>query len=208
MTVLAQVQPSAAPDQRSGEILDSARRAFVEKGFDGASMQDLARATGMSVGNFYRYFPSKAAIVAAIVARDLAEVEQDFRAIIESPQPLDALRALMRQHIEGDFCRGDGALWAEITAAAARKPEIGTLMETMEAEIIGYLTRVFGASFGMPATEAAGRYSAHARLLMMVFKGSAMRPAGAGTPPDGLNELILRTIDRTLKEISDDHAKG
>jgi AcrR family transcriptional regulator len=29
-------------------------------------MQDLARAAGMSVGNFYRYFPSKAAIVQAM----------------------------------------------------------------------------------------------------------------------------------------------
>ena len=52
-------------DIRSTEILASVRQTFVEKGFDGASMQDLARAAGMSVGNFYRYFPSKAAIIQA-----------------------------------------------------------------------------------------------------------------------------------------------
>ena len=49
------VHPPA--DQRSVEILALVRQAFVEKGFDGASMQDLARSAGMSVGNFYRYFP-------------------------------------------------------------------------------------------------------------------------------------------------------
>ena len=67
MNTLAPVSPHHAPlaDQRSVEILEGVRRAFSEKGFDGASMQDLARACGMSVGNFYRYFPSKAAIVAA-----------------------------------------------------------------------------------------------------------------------------------------------
>lgn len=37
-------------------------------------MQDLARAAGMSVGNFYRYFPSKAAIVQAMCGYDLAEI--------------------------------------------------------------------------------------------------------------------------------------
>ena len=59
--------PAPAAEERSHEILASIRQAFAEKGFDGASMQDLARAAGMSVGNFYRYFPSKAAIVAGDV---------------------------------------------------------------------------------------------------------------------------------------------
>ena len=85
MTITIRSTPATAPDLRSAEILDSARRAFVEKGFDGASMQDLARAAGMSVGNFYRYFPSKAAIVAALITRDLDEVEQDFREILGAP---------------------------------------------------------------------------------------------------------------------------
>ena len=50
--------PIAPADLRSAMILASVRRAFTEKGFDGASMQDLAREAGMSVGHFYRYFPS------------------------------------------------------------------------------------------------------------------------------------------------------
>ena len=46
------------PDYRTESILEGAKRAFAEKGFDGASMQDIARAAGMRAGNFYRYFPS------------------------------------------------------------------------------------------------------------------------------------------------------
>ena len=34
------------------QLLEGVRQAFAEKGFDGASMLDLARACGMSVGNF------------------------------------------------------------------------------------------------------------------------------------------------------------
>ena len=50
-------------------------------------MQDLARAAGMSVGNFYRYFPSKAAIVEQLIAHDLAEMEGHFAEIMTSPFP-------------------------------------------------------------------------------------------------------------------------
>ena len=77
-----------AIDIRVAEILGSARVAFAEKGFDGASMQDLAKSVGMSVGNFYRYFPSKAAIVEAIVMGDLADMDRDFKAIITSDDPM------------------------------------------------------------------------------------------------------------------------
>ena len=56
-------------DQRSSAILQSVRSAFAEKGFDGASMQDLARAAGMSAANFYRYFPSKAELYVEVLAR-------------------------------------------------------------------------------------------------------------------------------------------
>ena len=41
--------------------------------------ETVLQAAGMSAGNFYRYFPSKAAIVEALVARDLAEVEEAFQ---------------------------------------------------------------------------------------------------------------------------------
>ena len=44
-------------DQKVAEILSRLRDAFAEKGFDGASMQDLARAAGISVGNFTAIFP-------------------------------------------------------------------------------------------------------------------------------------------------------
>ena len=120
--------PARAPEgsdavQRGDEILMHARHAFVEKGFDGASMQDLARAAGMSAGNFYRYFPSKAALVAALIARDLQEIDGIFRAIIASPDPLAAFRAGLRVRLI-EKCEGDARLWAEIAATASRKPEV------------------------------------------------------------------------------------
>ena len=101
-------------DIRSAGILASVRQAFLDKGFDGASMQDLARAAGMSVGNFYRYFPSKAAIIQALIEHDADMVQSDFAAILTSDQPMATLRQVIRARVAGDDCADDLALWTEV----------------------------------------------------------------------------------------------
>src|ERR1700755_3499412 len=46
-------------DRRLGEILGHAAEVFCDKGYEGASMRDLSRATGMSLAGLYYYFKSK-----------------------------------------------------------------------------------------------------------------------------------------------------
>lgn len=196
------------PDHRAVEILEGVRLAFAEKGFDGASMQDLARACGMSVGNFYRYFPSKAAIVAALVTRDLAEVEDGFRLIIQSPDPMEALRAELRNRIVEDQCQSDGQLWAEMAAASLRKPEIAEITQQMESEIKTYLTTVFAYVLGISEEEAREAYSAHATLLVMMVKASAMHRCADPIENERLTALTIRTVNRILDEIVQDVVKG
>lgn len=210
MTASARSANGALPpasDIRSLEILDRVRLAFAEKGFDGASMQDLARVAGMSVGNFYRYFPSKAAIVEGLIRRDLAEIEGYFAVVMESPDPMATLRRILAERVQED-CAQDGQIWAEITAAALRKPEIGAVASQMEDEIAGYMLTVFARITGLPRDEATRRFSAHASLIVMMVKATAMH---RGRNPDtraDLSALILRIIDRTLDEVVGDALKG
>lgn len=202
-----QHQDIPVADQRTAEILETARLVFSEKGFDGASMQDLARRSGMSVGNFYRYFPSKAAIVAALISRNLAEMEHDFAAILEVTDPMSALRDKISARITQAKCQSEGQLWAEITAAALRKPEIGQISIQMEEAILGHLVKIFAHITNIPVGEAKDRWSTHARLIVMLVKGCAMqRPELPDAP--ALQDLILRTVDRTLDEIALHAAKG
>ncbi|MCP1198471.1 TetR/AcrR family transcriptional regulator [Notoacmeibacter sp. MSK16QG-6] len=49
-------------------ILRAATHCFVRSGFQGASMQEICKEADMSPGALYRYFPSKEAIIDAIVA--------------------------------------------------------------------------------------------------------------------------------------------
>ena len=187
--------------QRGDEILSLARQAFVEKGFDGASMQDLARAAGMSAGNFYRYFPSKAAIVEALVARDLAEIEEAFQAILASPDPLAALKVALRFEM-GKHCDGrDELLWAEIAASATRKPEVATILGRMEEGIVHRVAVVLGIAGGLPEDDAVRRFGARAKLIFLIMHGAMTANIARTETKDGeLTDLVLSTIDRVLDD--------
>jgi AcrR family transcriptional regulator len=204
---VATPDPSVSPteqraaDPRVQEILVQARQAFVEKGFDGASMQDLARAAGMSAGNFYRYFPSKAAIVEALVNRDLDEVEREFTEVLGSPRPIAALREVIGRRLTED-CENDLPLWAEITAAAGRKPEIAKACARMEEDIARKIIAVLSVGCGIDVAEGAIRFETPARFILLLVRGAAMQNAANQTTDKALNSLILNTIHRLIDEIT------
>jgi AcrR family transcriptional regulator len=201
MVIPMNIQP-AAQDARTAEILGRARMSFAEKGFDGASMQDLARSAGMSVGNFYRYFPSKAAMVEALITADMAEIERDFAQILNSPDPMQSLRYMIHLRITGEEnCADDGRMWAEITAAALRKPEIAAITAKMEAGITGYLCTVFSRVTGLPEDVVHAKFGAHALFLMVLVKAAAMEAPCPGARHTELMTLVQRTIDQTLDDV-------
>lgn len=191
-------------DARSAEILHSIRKMFAEKGFDGASMQDLARAAGMSVGNFYRYFPSKAAIVEAMMMYDVKDVGTEFAKVMQSDHPMAAVRLALEDHVRGHICGEDmdAPLWAEMSAAAMRKVEIATAMHRMEDEIKNYFFMVFAKVTGLSVEECAARFSPHVLFIMMMIKGSAMIcPPSMQTEPE-LQPLIMRAVDDVLADVN------
>src|SRR5215203_1413969 len=55
------------------QILDGARKVFMDLGFDGASMNEIARAAGVSKGALYVYFADKSRLFEAIVEDEALE---------------------------------------------------------------------------------------------------------------------------------------
>ncbi len=206
MPPLSQPVPHTA-EERSHEILASIRQAFAEKGFDGASMQDLARAAGMSVGNFYRYFPSKAAIVEAMCGYDLSEIQGEFAEIQTSDRPMDCLRDRILNHFSEESMK-DGQLWAEITAAAIRKPEIGAAARLMEDSIVSMLTTIFAHVTQRSVDDARQRFAGQCQMLVMLVKAMATRTAQCGPASPALAAQVVSVIDRILLDVSSDRAEG
>ena len=65
---------TAAPnDARSWT---GARQVFLSAGFDGASMNDIARAAGVSKGTLYAYFNSKDELFEAIIRGEFAQAAE------------------------------------------------------------------------------------------------------------------------------------
>ncbi len=197
--------PSDPADPKSLEILERTKAVFAAKGFDGASMQDLARAAGMSAGNFYRYFRSKDAIIEAIVTGELLRIEGEFRQVMQAPDVARALREVIGNRLVSET-KTDGPLWAEIEASATRRAEVGALHERMECTVIDYLTAVFARIAECDAGTAAHRFGAHARLMLMIVRGHAAlscnKAAIAGENGPELTALISRMIDSILAEVA------
>jgi len=55
------------------QILDGARKVFLNLGFDGASMGEIARSAGVSKGTLYVYFADKSRLFEAIVEEEQLE---------------------------------------------------------------------------------------------------------------------------------------
>ena len=53
--------------RKEGVILEAARAIFVDHGFDGARMQEIARRAGIGEGTIYSYYESKAELMLAAV---------------------------------------------------------------------------------------------------------------------------------------------
>jgi AcrR family transcriptional regulator len=70
--------PAEADESGKGrQILDGARKVFHSAGFDGASMNEIARVAGVSKGTLYVYFDSKEALFEALIRQDKrAQAEQ------------------------------------------------------------------------------------------------------------------------------------
>ncbi len=70
-------------------ILAATARVLVKEGFDRASTNRIADAAGVSIGSLYQYFPSKEALVAALVERHIETMsetlEAEMRALAEAP---------------------------------------------------------------------------------------------------------------------------
>ena len=57
-------------------LLDATTRILVKEGFDRTSTNKIAATAGVSIGSLYQYFPSKEALVAAVVERHAQELSR------------------------------------------------------------------------------------------------------------------------------------
>ena len=93
--------PQHKSDRKLQLILERAAEVFARKGFEGASMRDLSRSTGMSLAGLYHYVPSKQQLLHRIqmdaFSRILERLEERLSGVSD---PEARVRVLIENHLE------------------------------------------------------------------------------------------------------------
>jgi AcrR family transcriptional regulator len=112
------------------QILDGARKVFMDLGFDGASMGEIARAAGVSKGTLYVYFADKCGLFEAIVEEE--KIEQSKSAFNFDPERnVDTTLPEFGRAYISMLCRpGGGSAIRTVMAIAERMPEVGSRFYT------------------------------------------------------------------------------
>jgi TetR/AcrR family transcriptional regulator len=88
-------------DRRLSEILGHAAEVFCKKGYEGASMRDLSRQTGMSLAGLYYYFESKERLLYLIQKHTFTTVVGSLKARLEGvTEPEERVRVFILNHLE------------------------------------------------------------------------------------------------------------
>jgi TetR/AcrR family transcriptional regulator, cholesterol catabolism regulator len=88
-------------DRRLAEILAHATDVFCKKGYEGASMRDLSRASGMSLAGLYYYFESKERLLFLIQKHTFTTVVRRLKEELRGVSDLeDRIRVFILNHLE------------------------------------------------------------------------------------------------------------
>jgi AcrR family transcriptional regulator len=96
----AEPRPLRADARRNRErILQAARLACAERGAR-VQIDDVARSAGVGVGTVYRHFPTKEALVEALVAEKFRLTSENLREALAIADPWDAFASALRRNAE------------------------------------------------------------------------------------------------------------
>ncbi len=119
-------QPSADDGAKRRQVMEGAREIFMSAGFDAASMNDIARAAGVSKGTLYAYFDSKEALFEALIREERAhQPERNTMFPDDEPDPAKALATYGRRLLAKVIRPENLAQIRVVVAAAARFPRLG-----------------------------------------------------------------------------------
>ncbi len=188
----------ASPSTRE-RLLAAAIDVFVEQGYEGARVQDIARGAGLTTGAIYANFRGKADLLFdAIGAR--ADVEMDALLAEARAREVRELLELLGDRLVQP--REQASLLIDAIAAARRDGELaGALrhrLDTREAVLVGLMERAKQHGAVDPDVDNA----AFARFCMTLAMGALVMRTLNTPPPAGdeWHALISRLLDALAPE--------
>ena len=181
------------------QILEGARKVFMDLGFDGASMGEIARSAGVSKGTLYVYFADKNRLFEAIVEEETLE---QAKVAFNFDPARDVLTTLMEfgQAYIQMLCRpGGGSATRTVMAIAERMPEVGrrfysNVVAHTIARLAGYLeTRAAAGDLEIGNCELA------ATQFMQLCQASLFMPFIFQAAPAPSAEQIAQVVESATR---------
>lgn len=190
-------EPRPAKDLRDqlrrDQIIAAARSCVVRHGFHGATMAEIAAAARMSVGQIYRYFCSKEAIVHAIV-EGIVSLRLKQMASADWDDSGDMVMRLMGD--ASDEERENHVLMLEVTAEATRNSAVADIAKQADQRLHDQaIETCIKACPTLSLPEAAARVE----LIATLWEGTLFRRVtGLRAAPDALIKCYRDVIDQVL----------
>ncbi|MCA6267054.1 MAG: TetR/AcrR family transcriptional regulator, partial [Phenylobacterium sp.] len=164
------------PEVRREQILDEAAQLILAEGLYAVSMERLARDIGISKGLVYNYFPTRDALLTALLNREQAELrDRGMASALQAESFDDLIRQTTRLYLEQTRDRG------ALIAALLSDPSVALLMEAENRadreRTVRYFVKAVRREYGLPlpmaiagvemvsaVTDRAGRLVADGQL--------------------------------------------
>jgi len=205
-------RPRTAPRKRPRQqrsvatvdaILDATARVLCTTGYDRASTNRIALAAGVSVGSLYQYFPSKEALVAALVERHVAQMTSLVKAKLASVA-LEPLHVAIRTMIQAMFDAHavDPRLHKVLIEQV---PRVGRLEQVVgvEREVEALVAALLGARRSELRPE---RIEAVAFVLCNVVEAVTHAAVLAELQPRAIRDVAEELTDMVLRYLPSDPA--
>jgi AcrR family transcriptional regulator len=127
-------QPRKLPKQERAKatvdaLLDAAKRVLISDGYERATTNRIAEVANVNIASLYQYFPSKDALVAALIDQHLEAISirlaTSMRDVVSAPLA-DAVHAIVGSHLE--LHRGDLALQKVLLEQVPRVERVNPVM--------------------------------------------------------------------------------
>lgn len=123
-------------EEKSRGILDNAAQVFAEQGMDKASMSQIAAHAGVSKALLYHYYPSKDALIFAIILTHLQELDSAVEQVDDPAlPPHQRLRRLVGAVLE-NYRGADNQHKVQLNATSALSDERKAEILALERQIV------------------------------------------------------------------------
>jgi AcrR family transcriptional regulator len=129
-------------EEKQHSILKCAAAVLAEQGMEKASMAQIASHCQVSKALVYHYYPSKDALIFAIIRTHLSELEASLAAVVDdSLSPEAKLRALVGEVLE-KYRGADNAHKVQLVGTDALSDEQRAELRAIERRIVRHFSKV------------------------------------------------------------------